>query len=140
MLSDVLWLEQNLRFQFERNEELIGRLAPDLLQDKGVDEIALTRARQAIGHDTGISQLIWFDAAQKESGELPPHEIAHSAQQQAALASALQRARVFAKPAYCPAADDGGEVMLCVAVPGYDGTHLPARLRRRHLSAATAAE
>ena len=55
---------------------------------------------------------------------MPPHEFAHSAQQQATLASALQRARAFAKPAYCPAVDEGGEVMLCVAVPGYDGTHL----------------
>src|SRR5260221_10392925 len=64
LLSDVLWLEQNLRFQFERNEELLGRLAPDLLQASPGNEIGLTRARQATGKDTGISQLMWFDAAE----------------------------------------------------------------------------
>ncbi|MDB5887565.1 MAG: dctS [Rhodocyclales bacterium] len=124
LLSDVLWLEQNLRFQFERNEELIGRLAPDLLQSSVVDEIALTRARQAIGRDTAISQLLWFDAGQQLLGELPPRETQHATQQLAALASALQRARAFAKPAYCPVANDGGDTVLCVAVPSYEGTRL----------------
>ncbi|MDB5801650.1 MAG: two-component system, LuxR family, sensor histidine kinase [Rhodocyclales bacterium] len=127
LLSDVLWLEQNLRFQFERNEELLGRLAQDLLQPGAVDEAALMRARQTISKDTAISQLIWFDAAQKPRGELPPRERAHSAQQQAAIASALQRARAFAKAAYCQVSNDANDMggpVLCVAVPSYDGTQL----------------
>jgi two-component system sensor histidine kinase DctS len=124
LLSDVLWLEQNLRFQFERNEELLGRLSQDLLQSVPPGNEALARARQVIGKDTGLSQLIWYNARQAPIGEMPPQISGHSTEQRSAIAEALQRARAFAKAEYCQVANDADSPMLCVAVPSYEGTQL----------------
>jgi two-component system, LuxR family, sensor histidine kinase DctS len=127
LLSDVLWLEQNMRFQFERNEELLGRLAQDLLAQPAPDETVLLRARQAVGAETALSQILWFDATQMMSGVLPPQESRYGVQQQAAINVALQKARAFAKATYCEVTNDlsgtGGPV-FCVAVPSYEGTRL----------------
>ncbi|GAA5167406.1 PAS domain S-box protein [Viridibacterium curvum] len=123
MLSDVLWLEQNLRFQFERNEELLGRLGADLLSN-GSNAAAISRAKQALTQDTGLGDLIWLDARRRELGRLPPHEVVASPALQASMGSAIQRARAFGKPAYCEVAEDLGGTNLCVVVPSFEGTEL----------------
>ncbi|MFT3734816.1 MAG: PAS domain S-box protein [Rhodocyclaceae bacterium] len=122
MLSDVLWLEQNLRFQFERNEELLGHLASDLL-DNPKSPATLARAKQA-SQQGGIGGIVWLDAQQNELGTLPPHEIMRSPSLQASMRSAIQRARSFGKPNYCELAEDLAGPTLCVVVPSFEGTEL----------------
>src|SRR5689334_22672948 len=65
LLSDVLWLEQNLRFEFERNEELLKRLVSEPPRDDVPDTALLGRIRQVLGPETGLDRLIWFDASRQ---------------------------------------------------------------------------
>lgn len=57
LISDMLWLEQNLRFHLIRNEELLGRI--DLAHSadpKGFESFANTM----FGFESGLRQLIWL--------------------------------------------------------------------------------
>ncbi len=128
MLSDVLWLEQNLRFQFERNEEQLERLAPDLLQAGRPDATAMARARQSIGKDSGIARLIWLDADGRQRGELPPQESRPAQAQQQALDAVVRKARAFGKPAYASILDAADGAAISVAIPSFDGEHLRGML------------
>jgi two-component system sensor histidine kinase DctS len=59
LISDILWLEQNLRFHLTRNEEVLGRI--DLTHT--VDAKAFESfARTVFGFESGLRQLIWLGA------------------------------------------------------------------------------
>lgn len=60
LISDVLWLEQNLRFHLIRNEDLLGRMAiPQAATAKSFESYA----RTLFGFESGLRQLIWLDAS-----------------------------------------------------------------------------
>ena len=59
LISDILWLEQNLRFHLTRNEELLGRIDAGQMADAKVFE---SFARTVFGFESGLRQLIWLDA------------------------------------------------------------------------------
>lgn len=58
LISDVLWLEQNLRFHLVRNEELLGRLEATHTANARAFE---SFARTLFGFESGLRQLIWLD-------------------------------------------------------------------------------
>lgn len=60
LISDVLWLEQNLRFHLARNEELLARLDAPHTTDPVAFE---TFAKTLFGFESGLRQLIWLDPA-----------------------------------------------------------------------------
>jgi two-component system sensor histidine kinase DctS len=68
LISDMLWLEQTLRFQLAHNEELLGQIAPDQATEATVFE---SRARVVIGNQTGLRQVRWLDEAGTPRFELP---------------------------------------------------------------------
>lgn len=57
LISDMLWLEQNLRFHLVRNEEVLGRIDPRLTIN-ATDFEAFTRT--VFGFESGLRQLIWL--------------------------------------------------------------------------------
>ena len=57
LISDILWLEQNLRFHLTRNEELLGRIDPPHTANAGAFE---SFARTVFGFESGLRQLIWL--------------------------------------------------------------------------------
>ncbi len=59
LTSDILWLEQNLRFHLARNEELLGRI--DLAHTASAKTFE-SFARTLLGFESGLRQLIWLDA------------------------------------------------------------------------------
>ena len=59
LTSDMLWLEQNLRFHLTRNEELLGRIDHAHTSDAKAFE---SFARTMFGFDSGLRQLIWLSA------------------------------------------------------------------------------
>jgi two-component system sensor histidine kinase DctS len=59
LTSDILWLEQNLRFHLARNEELLGRIDLAHTANAGAFE---SFARTLFGSESGLRQLIWLDA------------------------------------------------------------------------------
>lgn len=58
LISDILWLEQNLRFHLTRNEELLGRI--DLAHTTKAKAFE-SFARTLFGFESGLRQLIWLD-------------------------------------------------------------------------------
>lgn len=68
LISDMLWLEQNLRFLLLHNEELLGRFDPQHLEKPDVFD---AHARTLIASSTGLSQVIWLDRADRIRHTLP---------------------------------------------------------------------
>jgi two-component system sensor histidine kinase DctS len=58
LISDVLWLEQNLRFHLIRNEDLLGRMGSGQAATAKSFE---SYARTLFGFESGLRQLIWLD-------------------------------------------------------------------------------
>lgn len=58
LTSDMLWLEQNLRFHLTRNEELLGRIDQAHTANARAFEAF---ARSMLGSESGLRQLIWLD-------------------------------------------------------------------------------
>lgn len=58
LISDMLWLEQNLRFHLTHNEEVLGRFDARRIHQPGVFD---AHARTLVTGDTSIHQVIWLD-------------------------------------------------------------------------------
>lgn len=59
LISDVLWLEQNLNFQLTHNEELLGQIGlPQAASAKTFEP----HAQALLAAKTGLRQVIWLDA------------------------------------------------------------------------------
>jgi two-component system, LuxR family, sensor histidine kinase DctS len=68
LISDMLWLEQNLRFVLIHNEELLGQIGPR----QAVATTAFEPHAQAlIANQTGLQQVRWLDAAGALRFKLP---------------------------------------------------------------------
>lgn len=59
LISDMLWLEQDLRFHLTRNEELLGQIGPRQAIDATTFE---PHARALVDNQTGMQQVRWLDA------------------------------------------------------------------------------
>ena len=57
LISDILWLEQNLRFHLTRNEEVLGRIDTAHTVSGAAFE---SFARTVFGFESGLRQLIWL--------------------------------------------------------------------------------
>ncbi|MCK9381511.1 MAG: PAS domain S-box protein [Sulfuritalea sp.] len=57
LISDILWLEQNLRFHLTRNEELLGRIDQAHTANAAAFE---SYAHTLFGYESGLRQLIWL--------------------------------------------------------------------------------
>lgn len=103
MISDVLWLEQNLRFLLDHNEELLGRFDPQRID---LPDIFDAHVRPLIGSNTGISQVIWLDNADKTRHSLPtPAGTALAGDRQGSVPSLSSNrlARSLGRAVYSPA-------------------------------------
>lgn len=60
LISDMLWLEQNLRFHLTRNEELLGRIDRAHTANPRAFE---SFARTMLGYESGLRQLIWLSTS-----------------------------------------------------------------------------
>ncbi|HTY99490.1 MAG TPA: PAS domain S-box protein, partial [Rhodocyclaceae bacterium] len=91
MISDVLWLEQDLRFQLEHNEELLARTSTG--QDKptpGFDSAAAA----ILSNQTGLRWIRWLDPSGKVQRALPAEA------DLPVSADALQLVKSLGKPIY----------------------------------------
>jgi two-component system sensor histidine kinase DctS len=60
LISDMLWLEQNLRFALIHNEELLGQIGPSQAGKASAFE---AHARTLVGNQTGLVRVLWLDPA-----------------------------------------------------------------------------
>lgn len=68
LLSDVLWLEQNIKFQLEHNEELLARLDPKRWQSTASFE---AEVQTLLANNTGLRRVVWLDANQRPARAAP---------------------------------------------------------------------
>lgn len=58
LISDMLWLEQDLRFHLTRNEELLGLIGPRHAVSPASFE---PHARALLANNSGLVQILWLD-------------------------------------------------------------------------------
>ena len=75
LISDVLWIEQNLRFQLEKNADLLAELGPELLGRSGLSDTAAARAMRLIRPDNPVIQVIWMHPDASVADAMPRLEI-----------------------------------------------------------------
>lgn len=71
LIKDVLWLEQNIRFHLNGNEEQLQQLASDLGTQTDSKRLFQLRAAHLLKNNPEISQFLWFDANRKVIDALP---------------------------------------------------------------------
>lgn len=115
LISDVLWVEQNIRFQMDRNVEQLGQLGQDALS--GALDAATHDARTAalMRNSQGIQRVIQLDATGRLTRTSPPLQEAGA--RVAELADTIGIATRLARPAYSPALVGGNDADFAVVVP-----------------------
>jgi two-component system, LuxR family, sensor histidine kinase DctS len=123
LISDMLWLEQNLRFVLNHNEELLGRFDPQRIAHQ---EVFDAHAGTLVGSSTGITQVIWQDPAGHIVHALPPPTNAVTLGDMPSTPSSAQRlARSLGHPVYGPAYPVvQGDWQFDVHVPVFRGGQL----------------
>lgn len=103
LISDMLWLEQNIRFQLVRNAEVLGQMNPQQVQTSHLFE---SQSRALLVNKTGLRQILWVDASgntiratPSASFDIPVGEALH------AVPSPLftRLAQATERPTYSPA-------------------------------------
>ncbi|MBK6636915.1 MAG: PAS domain S-box protein [Rhodocyclaceae bacterium] len=99
LLSDVLWLEQNIKFQMEHNEELLARLDPTRWQNTARFE---AEVQTLLANNSGLRRVVWLDDQQRPARAAPQppgqeDEQATGTYQEATVARSLGRA-VYGPP------------------------------------------
>lgn len=71
LIKDVLWLEQNLRFHLDGDEEQLQQLASDMGHLATPTKIFRVRANHLVKNTPEIDQLMWLDTQRKVIDALP---------------------------------------------------------------------
>lgn len=71
LIKDVLWLEQNLRFHLNGNEDQLQQLAAEMGELDDAGKTFRVRANHLIKNNPEITQILWFDAKKKLTDGLP---------------------------------------------------------------------
>jgi two-component system sensor histidine kinase DctS len=69
LISDVLWMEQNLQFHLDRNAAQLAEIAP-FLHD-GVSAQAEAKLRHLLRPESGLVRVIWLDRSGQPIGAMP---------------------------------------------------------------------
>jgi two-component system sensor histidine kinase DctS len=71
LIKDVLWLEQNLRFHLDGDEEQLQQLASDMGNLATQKKVFRLRANHLVKNTPEIDQLMWLDTQRKVVDALP---------------------------------------------------------------------
>lgn len=75
LIKDVLWLEQNLRFHLDSNEEQLQQLALEMTTLPDRRKMFRLRAAHMLNNAPDISQILWLDANEKVIEALPTNKL-----------------------------------------------------------------
>jgi len=125
LISDVLWMEQNLQFHLDRNASQLAQLGPTL-DTAQIPPQAEAQLRQLLRTDSGFVRIIWLGRDGELIGALPPLTEDHligEARGTVPASSIFQLARSIGRPVYGPVYEvAGGGHQFEVHVPIYGGT------------------
>lgn len=106
LISDMLWLEQEIHFHLTRNEEQLQHLARELAPMAKRLGAFEPQARALLANQTGLSQIFWLDSAGTLRAALPTATseavTVGEATPTIPMRETLHLARALAKPAYSP--------------------------------------
>lgn len=104
LISDMLWIEQNLHFLFSHNEELLAHLDPERIVQPEVFE---AHARTLVANNSGMYQVIWLDRSGTPRAAFPPvrADVAGLGENRDSIPSAsmTRLADSLGRPVYSPA-------------------------------------
>ncbi len=108
LLSDMLWLEQTLRFNLQHNEENLAQIDPGRVRTAALFE---AHARPLLANNTGLRQVLLLGPDDRQVRSLPGHAATLSA-------TTLNAARRLGKAGYSPPyRGPSGEWLFQVHVP-----------------------
>lgn len=122
LISDVLWVEQDLRFHLEKLQDLLEDLGRDTATGKLGAEPMEARMRFLIKSHPWVSQIVSYDANMGVNMEVPPDG-------DAAIRDldAFQLAGFVAKPVFAaPRRNPDGEAVIELHVPYFHQNQLAA--------------
>jgi len=124
LISDMLWLEQEIRFHLIRNEERIQQLAIDLAHTHKDLKTFTPNAGSLLSNQTGLSQILWLDTSGAVRAALPTPTTDAVAVGEATpaipMSETLRLARALSKPTYSPTyAIVHGDAQFEVHVPQF---------------------
>lgn len=131
LIKDVLWLEQNLYFHLNGNEEQLQQLALDLGNQPDRRKLFQLRAGHHLKNNVEITRILWLDADGKVIDALPgapgPQDGADSSPP--AGAAAFDMARRLGKLVYSePVFTEPGHAQVETLVPIYRGQEFAGML------------
>ena len=71
LIKDVLWLEQNLRFHLDSNEEQIQQLAVEMANSSSRQKLFRLRAEHMLKNSRDVAQILWLDTSRQVLDALP---------------------------------------------------------------------
>ncbi|MFN3883531.1 MAG: sensor histidine kinase [Rhodocyclaceae bacterium] len=110
LISDMLWLEQSLRFVLDHNVDLLGRFDPQRIARRDTFE---AHASTLISSNSGVIQVRWLAPSGEKLDAYPPVSDALPA----ASASALRLAASVGHAVYGPPYAVGNDWQFDVQVP-----------------------
>ena len=106
LINDVLWMEQNLSFQYERNNALLTQLGTALLAGQAAAPATEARIRHALDPESGLIRLLWLDPQGRVKGAEPPYtdtQLVGEANGSFPSSSAHRLSRSLGRPVYSEA-------------------------------------
>ena len=104
LISDVLWMEQNLRFHLDRNEAQLQQLGPDLYRGK-LSPQTEAQVHHLLNQERGLVRIAWLGPRGNTVGSMPPHTDggADDELRDLAFSTSFELARSIGRPVYGPA-------------------------------------
>lgn len=125
LINDVLWMEQNLSFQFERNNAQLTQLGPQLFARKHPDATTEARIKRALDPESGMIRILWLDENGAVRGAEPPYTENHLVGESSGTfpsTATYRLARSLGRPAYSDTyAVIENQTQFEVHIPVFDG-------------------
>ena len=131
LIKDVLWLEQNLSFHLNGNEEQLQQLALDMGNSHD-QKLFRLRAEHMLKNSPDIAQIIWFDTKRRVIDALPTIRLPDDeieAFGPPITATAFELASRFGKRQYsAPFFLEGNRAMIEMLIPVFGGHQITGML------------
>lgn len=108
LLNDVLWMEQNLRFQLDRNEIHLQQIGTELFAGTSLSPQTEASLAHLLNPERGLVQILWLAPDGRIAGALPPRPADASSGTHAPTPTTFELARSIGRPVYGPAYPTNG--------------------------------
>ncbi|MDI3490506.1 MAG: two-component system, LuxR family, sensor histidine kinase DctS [Thauera sp.] len=119
LISDVLWMEQNLRFHLDRNEAQLQQLGPDLYGGK-LSPQTEAQVHHLLNQERGLVRIAWLSPQGNTVGSMPPYTDGGADNELRTLTAgtSFELARSIGRPVYGPAYPVAGDAFhFAIHVP-----------------------